>query len=118
MDQSELEQNLLPEKDIYEHSDEDPEMTGLSWNSKKNSYVNRIRNGIKGPLGSQGQMILLLFSALLNTILLIAILGGARAYNECKCRSPIGILLPDDFIPNYKLILLKLVSSQIHSNEQ
>ncbi|KAH7351185.1 hypothetical protein BKA65DRAFT_550150 [Rhexocercosporidium sp. MPI-PUGE-AT-0058] len=95
MDQSELERNLLPDKDVYDNSDEDSETSGPSWNPKKSSYVNRIRNGVKDSFGSQGQRILLLVSALLNTVLLIAILGGARAHNDINCRSPTIGLLPN-----------------------
>ncbi|KAM3073409.1 hypothetical protein ACMFMG_004692 [Clarireedia jacksonii] len=94
MDPSELEQNLLPQKDSYENSDEDSEMAGLAWKSKTNSYLNRLKNGLKNSFGSQGQRILLLFSALLNTILLITILG-ARVQNDYYCRSPIVGILPN-----------------------
>ncbi|KAH7390088.1 hypothetical protein BKA64DRAFT_645021 [Cadophora sp. MPI-SDFR-AT-0126] len=95
MNQSESQQNLLTEKDLDEHSDVDLETNELSWNSKKEGQMSRIRNGIKDSLGSHGQRIVLLFSALLNTILLIAILGGVRAGNECNCRSPIVGLFPN-----------------------
>ncbi|KAH6708875.1 hypothetical protein BKA61DRAFT_696765 [Leptodontidium sp. MPI-SDFR-AT-0119] len=96
MDHSELERNLLSEKDIYEHSDADSETSGLSWNPKKNGYVNRVRNAIEDSFGSKGQRILLLSSALLNTILLIAVLSVSRAaHNECNCLSPTVGLLPN-----------------------
>ena len=97
MDHSEFERNLLSEKEIYENSDADSETSGLSWNPKRNSYFNRVRSVIEDSFDSRRQKVLLLSSALLNTILLITVLSISRAaHNECNCLSPTGMCSPND----------------------
>ena len=107
MDYSKLEQNLLPQKEDFEHSDEDQKRYPLAWIPKDNDYWFYIRNGFKDSLISQAPKILLLSSAVLNMIFL-AIILLARPHNEYHCRSPIGIFLPEYFIPVYELMLMWL----------
>ena len=93
MDNSELEQNLLSEKDDAENSEKDDyEEAFLTWNLRKYGYLFRHRNGFRDFVHSQGQKLLVASLAFVNIILLLYILI-MRNHNECYNQSSIGITL-------------------------
>ena len=94
MNHSELEQNLLSEKDDFERSEKD-DFEGVlltTWSPRSYRRLLHFRNFLQDLIQSQGQRLIVASLILVNIFFLIYILN-TRNHNECYNQSPIGIVL-------------------------